>query len=78
MAEASSDPTNLLDDIYTSMIIPLISDLQQIRTSTREPMPAQPASSQPHPPPPLARSRAGAGAPSLMPSLLGHHISHQV
>ncbi|XP_045114963.1 uncharacterized protein LOC123506743 isoform X3 [Portunus trituberculatus] len=41
MAEASSDPTNLLDDIYTSMIIPLISDLQQIRTSTREPMPAQ-------------------------------------
>ncbi|XP_050695724.1 uncharacterized protein LOC126985177 isoform X4 [Eriocheir sinensis] len=41
MAEASSDPANLLDEIYTSMIIPLISDLQQIRTSTREPMPAQ-------------------------------------
>ncbi|XP_042230217.1 uncharacterized protein LOC121871795 isoform X2 [Homarus americanus] len=40
MAEADTDPTNLLDDIYSSLIIPLLNELQQLRSPTRDQMPA--------------------------------------
>ncbi|XP_053653984.1 uncharacterized protein Drep2 isoform X5 [Cherax quadricarinatus] len=36
MAQADTDPANLLDEIYTSLLIPLLNELQQIRSSTRE------------------------------------------
>lgn len=44
MAEAYADPTNLLDDVYTSLVLPLLDEIQtirRIRSPTREPMPAQ-------------------------------------
>ncbi|XP_071526569.1 uncharacterized protein Drep2 isoform X5 [Panulirus ornatus] len=40
MAEALRDPTNLLDDIYTSLVVPLLNELQQLRSLTRDQMPA--------------------------------------
>ncbi|XP_042879692.1 uncharacterized protein LOC122258050 isoform X4 [Penaeus japonicus] len=38
---ADSDPANLLDDVYNALILPLINDLQLLRSQVHEQMPAQ-------------------------------------
>ncbi|XP_047501271.1 uncharacterized protein LOC125047186 isoform X2 [Penaeus chinensis] len=38
---ADSDPANLLDDVYSALILPLINDLQLLRSQVHEQMPAQ-------------------------------------